>query len=148
MALTESGQNVRLTRKQFAALDALAVTSSAREAAARAGVTERTLRRWMGQEAFMAAHRAQARELNAQALQSLMAAQQEAVQVLREGLAAESMATRVRAASRLLEIGLKLREHDTEERLIELERKVAAWHASGTTTGTDLSRWNPGQAYS
>lgn len=134
--MTENSQNDRLTRKQFAALDALAVTSSTREAAARAGVAERTLRRWMGQGAFMAAYRAQARELNAQALQTLMAAQQEAVQVLRDGLTAESEATRVRAASRLLEIGLKVRDHDIEERLNELERRAATWqHASGPTIG-------------
>ncbi|WP_314324643.1 hypothetical protein [Paenarthrobacter ilicis] len=75
----------------------------------------------------MAAYRVQTREANAQALQALMAAQQEAVQVLREGLTADSIATRVRAASRLLEIGLKVRDHDIEERLEELERRASAW---------------------
>ncbi|MGO4144146.1 hypothetical protein AB4Y77_03600 [Paenarthrobacter sp. YAF11_1] len=128
--MTEIGQNDRLTRNQLAGLEALAVTSSTREAAARVGVSERTLRRWMGQAAFMAAYRAQTREVSAHALQSLMAAQQEAVQVLRDGLAADSIPTRIRAASRLLEIGLKVREHDIEERLEELERRAASWQQS------------------
>ncbi len=125
--MTEIARNDRLTRNQLAGLEALALTSSTREAAGRVGVSERTLRRWMGQPEFMAAYRVQTREANAQALQALMAAQQEAVQVLREGLTADSIATRVRAASRLLEIGLKVRDHDIEERLEELERRASAW---------------------
>lgn len=125
--VTDTGRNDRLTRKQETALAALAFTNSTREAAQRAGVSERTLRRWMHSDAFMDAYREQARKNSGQAHSALMAAQLEAVEVLRNALKAEAVGVRIRAASRILEIGLKVRDEDLELRLVELERKAARW---------------------
>ena len=121
--VTDTGRNDRLTRKQEAALASLAFTNSTREAAQRAGVSERTLRRWMHSDAY----REQARKNSGQAHSALMAAQLEAVEVLRNALKAETVGVRIRAASQILEIGLKIRDDDLELRLVELERRAGQW---------------------
>lgn len=125
-----TGRDVRLTRKQHDALRALAVTSTTREAAEQSGVSERTMRRWLQQDGFLTEYRAMSREANSQASSALMHAQLEAVAVLRAGLKAKSEATRVRAASRLLEIGLKVADDDLEERITGLERRAETWEQS------------------
>lgn len=122
-----NGENVSLTRKQDAALIALAFTNSVREAAEKAGVSERTLHRWMQAGPFIVAYRDQARRNSGQAHSALMDAQLEAVQVLRKALRADAVGVRIRAASRLLEVGLKVRDEDLELRLEELERKARQW---------------------
>lgn len=122
--MTDIGRNDRMTPKKEDALVALACTTSTAEAAARIRVTERTLRRWMESEVFMTAYREQARKNSAKAHSALMDGQLEAVKVLRGALTAESATVRIRAASRLLEIGLKVRDDDVEERLADLERNL------------------------
>ncbi|MBM7780456.1 helix-turn-helix domain-containing protein [Arthrobacter tumbae] len=122
--MSGNDRNARLSRKQEAALAALAVVGSTKEAAERVGVAESTVRRWFASEPFREAYRQQSRELNGEALDDLRMAQKEAVRVLRAGLSAESPATQVRAASRLLEVGLKIRDDDIEARLADLERRA------------------------
>lgn len=127
MVVTVSDRDARLTKKQLDALHALAVSSTTKEAAEKAGVNERTLRRWLASETFMRRYREQSREVSGQALSALRSAQVQAVEVLREGLTSSVPAVRVRSASRLLEYGLRIRDHDIEERLAELERRADTW---------------------
>lgn len=125
--MTETSRNDRMTPKKEDALIALASTTSTAAAATRAGVTERTLRRWMESDVFMDAYRDQARKNSAQAHSALMAGQLEAAEVLRTALTVESATVRIRAASRLLEIGLKVTDDDLDQRLRDLEREVRQW---------------------
>lgn len=122
--MPEFHRDVTSRRQQ---LDALAVSSTTKEAAEKAAVNERTLRRWLASEAFLRRYREQSREINGQVLSALRSAQVQAVEVLREGLTSSIPAVQVRSASRLLEYGLKVRDHDIEERLLELERRADAW---------------------
>lgn len=121
--MTETGRNV-LSRKQETALIALAVGGSVAEAAQRANVSERTVTRWLGTDAFRAEYRAQAQETSRQALTAVLTGQRRAVEVLLRGLDSDTDAVRVRAATRILELGLKLKDDDVEERLTDLEQKL------------------------
>ncbi|WP_026535328.1 hypothetical protein [Arthrobacter sp. H14] len=123
--MAESG---RLSQKQASALVALAVTANVPDAAKQAGIGERTLRRWLADDdRFAGAYREQSRSGAGQAVSALLSAQLQAVEVLRAGLTAGGAADRIRAASRLLEFGLKVRDLDIEERLAQLERKAETW---------------------
>lgn len=125
--MTESVQNDRpLSPQQERALIELALVNSNARAAEAAGVSERTVRRWAQQPAFMAAFREKARQNSEHATGALRAAQLQAVNVLWEQLTDDSPTVKYRAASRLLEIGIQLREHDVDERLAELERVLTA----------------------
>lgn len=127
--VTDTAGNVALSRRQEDALNALVITSTTRDAAVQAKVNERTLQRWMTRPDFMHEYRRRSREISGRAISAVMAAQLEAVQALRAGLRDESADVRVRAASRLLDIGLKLRDVDIEARISELERRDWEWHA-------------------
>lgn len=131
--MTNSDHTARLNKRQADALAALATTGSNREAAEQAGVNERTLRRWLNDPRFMSEYRRQSREISGRAISAVMAAQVEAVQALRAGLRDESADVRVRAASRLLDLGLKLRDVDLEARISELERRDWEWHVQNTS---------------
>lgn len=121
--MTEMSRNV-LSRKQEAGLLALVVSNSVSEAAAQAGVSQRTVTRWLGTDAFRDAYRAQARETSAQAVTALMGGQLRAVEVLLKGLDSDTDAVRTRTATKLLELGIRVREDDIAERLEALERAV------------------------
>lgn len=56
----------------------------------------------------------------------MLAAQLEAVQVLRRMLHEGSPATRVRAARALLEVGVRIADQDHDERLSALEAAIPA----------------------
>jgi transposase len=115
---------------QARALAALLACRTVAEAAKVAGVGESTLRRWLGTDPFSSAYRAAARDAARQATTALLAAQTEAVQVLRSCLREGSPATRVRAARALLELGVRVAADDMDERLSQLEEEVRQWETS------------------
>ena len=115
---------------------ALLVSRTLADAAIAAEVGERTLRRWLDSEPFATAYREAARQAAREAVSALLAAQGEAVAVLRANLHTGTPATQVRAARALLELGVRVREDDTDERLRALELEVEAWQHDGTTTGS------------
>jgi len=117
----------RLSRIQSRALAALLTSRTILEAATTAGVSERTLRRWLTQPEFASTYRSAAREAASEAVSSLLAAQREAVDVLVACLHDGTPATRVRAARCLLELGVRVGETDVDERLQLLEREVRSW---------------------
>ena len=116
-----------LSQAQQRAVLALVATGSTIEAATAAGVTDRSVRRWLNSDDFRAAYRAASRTAAGQALSRLLSAQDRAVETLVRGLTAESAATQVRAARALLEIGTRALDDDLDQRLDELERRVEAW---------------------
>jgi hypothetical protein len=125
MTTANSGQ---LRPNQRRALAALLAAPTLAEAAARAGVGERTLRRWLGDAAFRAElHRAQD-EAMAQATRQSLAAMAEALQTLQAIMhdPTAQPSARVSAAKSILEHAARLYEATMlAERLAALEQKVA-----------------------
>ncbi len=87
----------------------------------------RTVERWLSDPGFAAAYRSTARDASRQAMSALLSAQLAAVAALRDALQAESPATQVRAARALLEVGVRVRESDLDERIDALESEVTRW---------------------
>ena len=105
---------------------AIASGTSVREAAASAGVSERTAYRRLGDPAF----RRRVSEIRAsflnQAVGLLSEAANEAVSTLKALLTARAESVRLSAARAILELGPKLREQaELEERVTALERVAA-----------------------
>ena len=104
---------------------ALALGQSLRDAAASAGVSERTAARRQAEPDF----RRRVSELRAElvkgSLGRLADGMSEAADVLRRLLSAEAESVRLGAARSLLDLGVKLRESvEIEERLAALEREL------------------------
>jgi len=91
-----------LTQKQMAAVRALLETDAMTKAAETSGVTERTLRKWLEQPAFVAAYYDAGRAQWAQSVQRLRAMTGDAVEVLRAALADDDPLVRIRAAAEIL----------------------------------------------
>lgn len=118
-----------LSRIQVRAIGALLTSRTIEAAAATVGCGEKTIRRWLATDQFAAAYREAARESAREATSALLAAQREAVDVLRQCLRDGTPATRVRAARALLELGVRVAAEDLDERVRELEEEVRRWDA-------------------
>jgi len=117
------GHGQKLGRKMEAAIAALLLEPTIPAAAQRAGVSERTLDRWLSNPVFAAAYRAARKKVFDQAVSTLRAASTEAVQTLRDALNDTSSSIRVRAALGILDFGIRITEMtDLEERISALER--------------------------
>jgi hypothetical protein len=116
----------KLSRKQEAALVALMAEPTHAAAAARAGVGEATLRRWLGQPGFQAAYRGVRRRVFDDAVARLHALAGSAVETLGEALQAASAAVQVRAAQLIVFNSFKAAElTDLLERVEQLERLMS-----------------------
>lgn len=124
----------RLTQVQTRAISALLTSRTFSDASTAAGVSERTLRRWLAAEPFASAYRAAARHCAREAISALLAAQREAVDLLRTALSEGTPANRVRAARALLELGIRVGSEDLDERITELEKEVQTWDAQSHPT--------------
>lgn len=124
-----------LTPDRRRALDALLATGDQQQAAAAAGVTDRTIRRWLVEPAFVAAlQEAQGALLDA-TTNDLVRASGGAVGLLRRTVenVDAPLALRIRAAGILLDSTLRWRElRDIERRLAALEAAQGAQDAYGT----------------
>ncbi len=113
-----------ITRRQGRALDALVAGATLCAAAASAGVTERTLRRWRRDQRFAGALRKAQDQAFAEARRELRAASLDAVRALRS-VASDSSSpapARVSAAKCVVELALRSREvDDLAVRVEELE---------------------------
>ena len=116
------------TRKQEQVIAALLSTPTIGEAAERAGLGVRTLKRWLVDAAFSAEYAKAKQALLESAVNRLRMAAVEFVNVL-QAVASDATApagSRAAAASRGLELLLKATAfEDIERRLTELERSVA-----------------------
>jgi hypothetical protein len=121
------GHGEKLTRKQEQAISALLTEATLTAAAARAGMTEITLRRWLKQEDFKAAFRAARREVVEKATAQIQQASWAAGTTLIKLLGAGSDSVRLRAAMAILDHANKGVEMlDFDERLVNLEKLAEA----------------------
>jgi uncharacterized protein YggE len=116
-----------LTDKQEKAVAALLTEPTISAAAAKAGIGERTLHRWLEEPAFDQAYRNARRKAVQRAIGRLQQVSTAAVAVLVRVMANEEApsGTRVAAARTVLEFAIRAVElEDHEERLAELERRL------------------------
>jgi len=119
----------KLKRKQETAIAALLTEPTIGSAAARVGVGEVTLWRWLRRADFQDQYRQARREVVSQAIAALQQASWEAVGTLRQVMAdSEAPATsRVSAAKAVLELALRAVElEDLQERVRALESRAEA----------------------
>jgi len=109
-----SGHGEKLTRKQEQAIAALLTTPTLKTAAAKAGIGEETLRRWMRHPGFTQAYLDARQTVLEQATAQLSQATGEAVLTLREvmGDVETASSARVTAARAVLEYAYKAQEQD------------------------------------
>jgi hypothetical protein len=133
MARTDKKIQGRFERQKEAAIAALLVCSTVAEAAAQAQVGERTLHRWLNEDAaFQALYRDARRAVMQQVIASLQVASTKAVQTLKEVMAdQESPASaRVSAARTTLELAIRgIELDDLLVRIATLEAQLAAGQA-------------------
>jgi len=116
--------NVTLSPAQRRCVVALLTAGGAGQAAATAGVSVRTVRRWLADPAFTTAVRDAGRSSAREAMSGLLASQRLAVEVLRGLLDDQSPSTRLRAAACLLDHGARALEVDVDERLDCVEQRL------------------------
>lgn len=116
-------QNVALSPKQVAAIDALMTGCTMTAAAERAGVTRKTLQRWMQEDGFRAALVWAGADAMQGVSRRLVAASQAAMDALEDALLEDKpIQARIRAADAILGRLLAVRELvDIEARLQALE---------------------------
>jgi len=127
-------RNGTLNRKFERAIFALLEASTVGEAAARAGISRRTLERWLARPDFQERLRATQAEVRRQAIAQLQAAMTEAVQILRYFMTDKTIPPSVRlgAARATLEFGLRFyAAQELEERVVRLEKSLGV-RANGT----------------
>lgn len=124
-----TGHGEKRTRKQQQAIAALLTEPTMAEAAARCGISEKTLWRWSHNPEFAARFReARNRTLEA-AINKLCSSTYQAAAVLLEVSTNKraSSSSRVSAARAIFEIAVKAQEfHELENRVAELENYKAA----------------------
>jgi hypothetical protein len=121
-----TGHGEKLTRRYEHALAALLTEPTLAGAAARTGVSEATLARWLRRDDFRRAFRAARREVVESAIGKLQGATEEAVEALRRNLSSESGSIQVRAACAILAHATKAIElMDLVERVESLEGQQA-----------------------
>ncbi len=126
-----SSDSGRLSPKQVTAVDVLLSTGSLKEAAEKASVSDRTLRRWRRESAmFREEYDARRREALEDGAARLHEASASAVAVLAAEMeGADSATVRVRAATNLLRLGLLAHNQlDLDERLRALEEFLEGAH--------------------
>ena|SRR5271155_4435872 len=119
------GPSKKLTRKQELAIQALLSEPTYARAAAKAGVDESSLYRWLKLKQFKAAYRAARREVFEGNIALLQRFGNKAVVTLVKNLTCGNPAVEVRAAGAILDYS----EHgvevmDLEERLAEMEERL------------------------
>ena len=101
-------------RQNAKAVAALALAGGAKqtEAASRAGIGERTIRRWLKRLDFKEQVDAAKADMVSRAIAMLADASTEAATTLRGLLQADSESVRLNAAKAIIELGIKLRESE------------------------------------
>lgn len=119
--------NVLPVENREAAIIALARGATTDQAAAEAGVTSRTVRRWLADPAVSAEVRRLRADLLNQVVGALSDAAVDAVHTLRDALGADSENVRVRAAQTILTALVSLRDAtEVTERLTAIEDALNA----------------------
>lgn len=107
------------------AIEGLLTEPTIGAAAKAAGVSRRTLARWLDEEAFQQDLRTARDQSHGLALARICAAAGEAVDVLLKGLRGEQIAKQQYLCARaILDAGQQARELEIEDRLQEIERQI------------------------
>ena len=120
-------QSENSEQKREIAIQALLVNSSVPQAAVKAGISERTLWRWLQDEKFQASYKEARRKAVAVAIGNMQIACSEAIMTLREVMSdTNNPATaRVSAARTILDMTLKsIETEELTERIERLERQA------------------------
>jgi hypothetical protein len=123
------GHGEKLSRRREQALAALLSEPTLAGAAAKAGVGERTLLRWLQRQDFKRAFREARRQIVEGSIATLQATTGEGVETLRRNLTNESASVQVRAAIAILDHAVKAVE------LVDLMERVEALEAEQRPTG-------------
>lgn len=123
--MAENGGAKKLSYHQERAVAGLLSTRTVAEAAETAGVSSRTLERWLAEsDEFVAEYRAARRRVVEGAVSRLQDATTEAVDCLKRSLSCGTPSTEVRAALGILDQAIKAVEvYDLESRLAVLEAR-------------------------
>ena len=122
-----AGHGSKLPRKFEQALAALLSESSVARAAAKVGVSEKTLRNWLKQPDFVAAYRDAQKDLVEAGSVVLKKFNVRAATTLAKNLTCGKPAAEIHAAKVLLEMTMKLTDHlDLAERVAALEQAEQA----------------------
>jgi hypothetical protein len=127
MPTGRSGHGQKLSRKQEHTIVALLTCDSIAAAAARGGVAEGTLHRWLKDAAFQAAYRAARRQVVQHAIVQVQHATGTAVQTLLAVMQdpEATASAKVSAAKTILDTAVKAMElEDLEARIIALEQQA------------------------
>ena len=118
--------DVKLNARQSRAIACLMTSQSDKEAAQMAGISYRTLHRWLAQDNFRAALAGALNSIMESVIKRLIAGQNDALNTLHELLkGAESESVRRTAATDWMSIALKFLEmRQFEERLTALEEEI------------------------
>lgn len=122
-----AGHGEKLSRNQELAIAALLSNPSIPGAASAAGISERSLYRWLADDGFQKDYKKARRKVVQQAITQIQASISAAVQTLKEIMKNPEApaSSRVSAAKTLIEMGLKATEFEQlEERIEELEKIV------------------------
>jgi hypothetical protein len=118
-----TGHGAKTSRQRDLALEALVKTGTVAGAAEAAGVSAKTVRRWLQKESFAAAYARLREEAFSHAIGALQGGLAEAVEVLREAMHGPNKAIAVTAARALLEHALRAAELvEITARFAELEK--------------------------
>lgn len=129
--------NDRISVKQRRAIAAVLSERSLAKAAATVGVGESTLRRWLRQDEFVAALRAEEAELTRALSRRLSVLAGSSLEAVESALSHDSASLRLRAAALVLDNLLKMKNlADFEERLSRLEATLYE-RQSGKETDRD-----------
>jgi hypothetical protein len=128
--MSENVADKKLSSKQEKALIALLSTNTTAAAAEQAGVSSKTIERWLRDEDFVREYRAVRSQVMETAVARIQHAASEAVEALRRNLTPPAPAsTQVRAAVSILEIAAKGVE------LYDLVQKVDQLYRERSTVG-------------
>lgn len=135
-----TGHGQKLTRKSEQALVALLAEPTLPAAAARVGVSEATIARWLRNPQFRAAYREARRQIVEAAIGTLQGATSEAVETLRRNLHQKSGSVQVRAAIAILDRATAAIElMDLAQRVEALEIRSKAQGSTDRTEPTEVA---------
>lgn len=114
-----------LSWRKIKAINAILTSSTIGEASQVAGVSTRTITRWLQEDAFSSALRSQQEAIITNISRRLIAGLESALDTLQDLFHAKSEGVRKQAVSEWIDKCLELREQtDIERRLTELERRL------------------------
>jgi DNA-binding MurR/RpiR family transcriptional regulator len=127
MTRSGAGHGEKRSRYEDAALAALLSEQTIAQAAARAGISESTLLRWLAEPTFKARYREARRQVVEHAITGLQQSAGEAVEALRRNLTSGVPAAEIAAAKAIIDHAIKGVELvDLAERVEALEQAAAA----------------------